>query len=66
MIARTSRQRFALAMLLACAATASAAEETTKRSVALKSGITMKYVVAGPESGEPLLLLHGLGDTSRS
>jgi pimeloyl-ACP methyl ester carboxylesterase len=53
-------------MLLACAVTASAAEDTPKRSVVLKSGITMKYVVAGPESGEPLLLLHGLGDSSRS
>ena len=37
-----------------------------KRRVALKSGITMRYVAAGPRGGAPLILLHGLGDTSRS
>jgi pimeloyl-ACP methyl ester carboxylesterase len=26
----------------------------------------MKYLVTAPEEGAPLLLLHGLGDTSRS
>ena len=26
----------------------------------------MRYLVAGPEGGAPLVLLHGLGDTSRS
>src|SRR5688572_32528619 len=26
----------------------------------------MRYVAAGPDRGAPLILLHGLGDTSRS
>ena len=37
-----------------------------KRSVALASGIRLSYVEAGPENAPPLILLHGLGDTSRS
>ena len=37
-----------------------------KRRVDLKSGITMSYLAAGPVGGPPLILLHGLGDTSRS
>ena len=37
-----------------------------KRTVALASGIRMAYVQAGPEGAPPLVLLHGLGDTSRS
>ena len=35
-------------------------------TVQLKSGITVSYVEAGPADAPPLLLLHGLGDTSRS
>ena len=55
------------AVLICAAATAvSAADAGAKRRVALKSGITMRYVAAGPERGAPLILLHGLGDTSRS
>jgi pimeloyl-ACP methyl ester carboxylesterase len=37
-----------------------------QRTVALKSGVTVKYVQAGPREGAPLVLLHGLGDTNRS
>lgn len=48
------------------AADAASPDIGDKRSVALKSGITMRYLVAGPEGGAPLVLLHGLGDTSRS
>lgn len=43
-----------------------AAGGSVKRHVSLKSGINMAYLEAGPEGGPPLILLHGLGDTSRS
>ena len=56
----------AVASMLLAAATVSAAADGEKQSVSLRSGIQMRYVVAGPESGPPLVLLHGLGDTSRS
>jgi len=36
------------------------------RTIALKSGVTVRYVEAGPRDAPPLLLLHGLGDTKRS
>jgi pimeloyl-ACP methyl ester carboxylesterase len=48
------------------AGTEPAADGSGKRHVSLKSGITMAYQEAGPEDGPPLILLHGLGDTSRS
>jgi pimeloyl-ACP methyl ester carboxylesterase len=56
----------ALSAILFCAGTASAPNAEGKRKVVLKSGLAMRYVAAGPESGVPLILLHGLGDTSRS
>jgi pimeloyl-ACP methyl ester carboxylesterase len=37
-----------------------------KCSVRLRTGITMAYVETGPRHGRPLILLHGLTDTSRS
>lgn len=37
-----------------------------KRSLPLKTGITMKYVEAGKADGIPVVLLHGYTDTSRS
>ena len=37
-----------------------------KRTLDLASGIRMSYVEAGPQDAPPLVLLHGLGDTSRS
>ena len=37
-----------------------------KRSVELSTGISMKYVDAGNPVGEPVILLHGITDTSRS
>jgi pimeloyl-ACP methyl ester carboxylesterase len=39
---------------------------TTKRTLELSTGITMAYVEAGDPRGEPVILLHGLTDTSRS
>ena len=56
----------ALTSALVSPVAASPASLDEKQSVVLRSGITMKYLVAGPEDGAPLLLLHGLGDTSRS
>ncbi len=66
---RTSARAVRLITVLSVALSAGvahAASPSDKRAVVLRSGITMKYVVAGPESGPPLVLLHGLGDTSRS
>lgn len=37
-----------------------------KQSVRLASGVTLAYVELGDPKGEPLLLLHGYTDTSRS
>ena len=37
-----------------------------KKSVTLPSGLRMTYVEAGDPKGEPLLLLHGFTDSSRS
>lgn len=37
-----------------------------KQSVELDTGITMKYVEMGQEDGEPLVLIHGMTDNSRS
>jgi pimeloyl-ACP methyl ester carboxylesterase len=49
-------------------AAASAGSGTALRtqSVALATGITLRYVEAGPATGEPVILLHGVTDTSRS
>lgn len=37
-----------------------------KQAVTLPNGVTLRYVEAGPADGHPLILLHGLTDTSRS
>lgn len=37
-----------------------------KRRLALATGITVSYVDVGPPDGDPVILLHGLSDTSRS
>ena len=39
---------------------------STKKSVTLPNGLKMAYVEAGDPKGEPLLLLHGYTDSSRS
>ncbi|HYC91295.1 MAG TPA: alpha/beta hydrolase [Thermoanaerobaculia bacterium] len=54
-----------LSLLLFFSWTASAQGATT-RTIALESGVTVRYVAAGAPDAPPLLLLHGLGDTSRS
>lgn len=67
MIARSRLAHvFALCSVLFSAAAASAADAGGKRRVALKSGIAMRYLAAGSPGAAPLILLHGLGDTSRS
>jgi non-heme chloroperoxidase len=38
----------------------------SKQTTSLSTGITMKYVEAGDPNGEPVILLHGFTDTSRS
>ncbi|NJM30052.1 MAG: alpha/beta hydrolase [Rhizobiales bacterium] len=37
-----------------------------KCTVKLATGIDMAYIEAGPENGRPIILLHGLTDSSRS
>lgn len=68
--------RFLLAVLaaylLALGAAASAAPidqsgwNARKQKVRLANGVTLAYVELGDPKGEPLLLLHGYTDTSRS
>jgi pimeloyl-ACP methyl ester carboxylesterase len=67
--------RFLVALLIAFlpAAAATAAEpidqagwNARKQKVRLANGITLAYVELGDPKGEPLLLLHGYTDTSRS
>ncbi len=38
----------------------------SKKTVELSTGISMRYVESGPADGEPLILLHGMNDSSRS
>lgn len=38
----------------------------SKKDVALATGIHMRYVESGPANGEPVVLLHGMNDSSRS
>jgi non-heme chloroperoxidase len=56
------------ALVLSClfAMVAEAQPSVERRTVKLKSGVTVRYVQAGPAEAPPLLLLHGLGDTNRS
>ncbi|HEX2062147.1 MAG TPA: alpha/beta hydrolase [Thermoanaerobaculia bacterium] len=59
-------KRFLLLSLLFCFALTASAQGATTRTLQLESGVTVRYVEAGPRDAPPLLLLHGLGDTSRS
>ena len=71
-----SRIKLALALLLcvlaavAAPALASPVDQANwtslKREVRLSNGIRLAYVEAGNPAGEPLLLLHGYTDSSRS
>ena len=63
-----------LVVLILCFATLALAQETDKyaafsarkQSVDLPTGITLKYIDAGPRKGTPLVLLHGYTDSGRS
>ena len=50
----------------AAAAVDQAAWASLKKEVRLRNGIRLAYVEAGDPAGEPLLLLHGYTDSSRS
>ena len=41
-------------------------EDFAERSVALSTGVTLRYVEHGPTSGVPVILLHGVTDSWRS
>lgn len=43
-----------------------AAFSTQKKSIALTTGIKMKYIENGKAGGTPVILLHGSSDTGRS
>jgi pimeloyl-ACP methyl ester carboxylesterase len=47
-------------------AAASSASAFRKRKLLLTTGINVSYVEAGSPTGEPVIFLHGLSDTSRS
>ena len=47
-------------------AAAFSASPFQKRKLLLPTGITVSYVEAGSPTGEPVVFLHGLSDTSRS
>ena len=48
------------------AAAGCASVDGQKCLIDLKTGIKMAYIEVGPKDGKPVLLLHGLTDTSRS
>ena len=56
------RSSLALALTFAVVSVAGA----QPRDIALKTGVTLRYVEAGSRSAPPLILLHGLGDSKRS
>lgn len=45
---------------------AAGSEVVAKRTVALPTGVTLAYVELGSTGGEPVVLLHGITDTSTS
>jgi pimeloyl-ACP methyl ester carboxylesterase len=51
--------------LLTLAPCATAAEPSAAQ-IKLKSGVTLQYVVQGRADGQPIVLLHGIGDSWRS
>jgi pimeloyl-ACP methyl ester carboxylesterase len=59
-------KRLLLLSLLLLFSRTAPAEGAATRTIALESGVTVRYVEAGPRNAPPLLLLHGLGDTTRS
>jgi pimeloyl-ACP methyl ester carboxylesterase len=47
-------------------AAAGSIDETSKKTINLSTGFTMKYIEAGNEKGEPMIFLHGITDSSHS
>ena len=59
-----------IAALVLCGAAAAQADRNSDRAdkklVPLPTGVKLRYVVAGPEDGPPILFLHGVTDSSHS
>lgn len=54
------------AAVVSASASVSAAAGPVSALLKLPSGVTLHYVVQGEEGGEPIVLLHGLGDSWHS
>jgi non-heme chloroperoxidase len=68
MLIRKSAIALALG-LMAVPASGADLQETwsgNKKTVDLPTGVTIKYIEEGPQNAPPLILLHGLTDSSRS
>ncbi|HEY0134080.1 MAG TPA: alpha/beta hydrolase [Nannocystis sp.] len=62
----TSSRRLLCAGLIAAACFVEENGELVKHTLALPTGITLKYVELGDPAGEPVIFLHGYTDTARS
>ena len=58
--------RLLMIALLVTPAAATAAQGPSAAFIKLPSGITLQYAVQGSADGEPIVLLHGIGDSWRS
>lgn len=55
-----------LVLVLAAFVRLGAATGPAAAQIKLTSGVTLNYAVQGPADGEPIVLLHGIGDSWRS